>query len=27
MIDRYVRWRNAHAHPKTGFAPDSIIRT
>jgi hypothetical protein len=22
-----VRWRNTHAEPKRGFAPDSVIRT
>jgi DDE superfamily endonuclease len=27
MIDRYIRWRNAHAQPKTSFAPNSLIRT
>jgi transposase len=27
MIDRYMRWRNAHAQPKLNFAPHSIIRT
>ena len=27
MIDRYMRWRNARAQPKTGFAPNSVIRT
>jgi transposase len=27
MIDRYIRWRNARARPKTGFAPNSVIRT
>ncbi|MBS9376039.1 hypothetical protein GON09_005060 [Rhodococcus sp. B50] len=26
-IAAYVRWRNAHADPKTNFAPDSPIRT
>jgi hypothetical protein len=26
-IDRYIRWRNARAEPKTGFATDSLIRT
>ncbi|MFF6816324.1 transposase [Streptomyces sp. NPDC012403] len=26
-IGAYVRWRNARAEPKTGFAPDSPIRT
>jgi transposase len=27
MIDRYMRWRNARAQPKTSFAPNSVIRT
>jgi transposase len=27
MIDRYMRWRNARARPKTNFAPNSVIRT
>jgi hypothetical protein len=27
MIDRYMRWRNARAQPKTSFAADSVIRT
>jgi hypothetical protein len=27
MIDRYIRWRNARAQPKTSFAPNSVIRT
>ncbi len=27
MIDRYMRWRNARAQPKTNFAPNSVIRT
>jgi len=27
MIDRYMRWRNARAQPKTNFAPKSVIRT
>jgi hypothetical protein len=27
MIDRYMRWRNARAQPKTNFAPTSVIRT
>ncbi len=27
MIDKYMRWRNARAQPKTNFAPNSIIRT
>jgi transposase len=26
-IAAYVRWRNTHAEPKRGFAPDSVIRT
>jgi transposase len=26
-IGAYIRWRNAHADPKTNFAPDSPIRT
>jgi transposase len=26
-INAYIRWRNAHAEPKTNFAPDSPIRT
>ncbi|MFI2206643.1 hypothetical protein ACH47Z_39110 [Streptomyces sp. NPDC020192] len=26
-INAYVRWRNGHAEPKTGFAPDSPIRS
>ncbi|MGW2898941.1 IS630 family transposase [Streptomyces sp. NPDC001212] len=26
-IAAYVRWHNAHAEPKTNFAPDSPIRT
>ncbi|WP_346779459.1 hypothetical protein [Rhodococcus sp. PSBB049] len=26
-IAAYMRWRNTHAEPKTGFAPDSPIRT
>jgi hypothetical protein len=26
-IDAYLRWRNARAHPNTGFATDSPIRT
>lgn len=26
-IADYVRWRNTHAEPKHGFAPDSVIRT
>jgi len=26
-IDRYMRWRNARAQPKTNFAPKSVIRT
>jgi transposase len=26
-IDGYIRWRNARAQPKTGFATDSPIRT
>jgi hypothetical protein len=25
-IDRYMRWRNARAQPKTNFAPKSVIR-
>ena len=27
MIDKYMRWRNARAQPKTNFAPNSVIRT
>jgi transposase len=27
MIGRYIRWHNAHAQPKTDFAPNSVIRT
>ena len=27
IIDRYMRWRNARAQPKTSFAPNSVIRT
>lgn len=27
MISAYMRWRNAHAQPKTTFAPNSVIRT
>jgi hypothetical protein len=27
MLDRYMRWRNARAQPKTTFAPSSVIRT
>jgi transposase len=27
MIDRYMRWRNARAQPKTSFAAKSVIRT
>ena len=27
IIDRYMRWRNARAQPKTSFAPHSVIRT
>jgi len=27
MIDRYMRWRNARAQPKTDFAAKSVIRT
>jgi transposase len=27
MIDRYMRWRNARAQPKTNFAPKSVIRS
>ena len=27
MIDRYIRWRNSRAQPKTSFAPNSVIRT
>jgi transposase len=27
MIDRYMRWRNSGAQPKTNFAPNSVIRT
>jgi transposase len=27
MIDRYIRWRNARAQPKTNFAAKSVIRT
>jgi hypothetical protein len=27
MIDRYIRWRNARAQPKTDFARYSVIRT
>jgi transposase len=27
MIAAYMRWRNAHAQPKTSFAPNSVIRT
>ncbi|WP_246015336.1 transposase [Kutzneria buriramensis] len=26
-IETYIRWRNARARPKTGFATDSPIRT
>ena len=26
-IARYMRWRNARAHPKRKFAPGSVIRT
>jgi transposase len=26
-IAGYIRWRNARAEPKRGFAPDSVIRT
>jgi hypothetical protein len=26
-IAAYIRWRNARAQPKTGFATDSPIRT
>lgn len=26
-IETYIRWRNARAQPKTGFATDSPIRT
>ncbi|MDH6142395.1 transposase [Kitasatospora sp. GP30] len=25
-IAAYVRWHNARAHPKSNFAPDSVIR-
>jgi transposase len=27
IIDRYMRWHNAHAQPKTTFAVGSVIRT
>ena len=27
IIDKYIRWRNARAQPKTNFAPKSVIRT
>jgi transposase len=27
MIDKYMRWHNARAQPKTSFAPGSVIRT
>ena len=27
MIGAYMHWRNAHARPKTSFAPNSVIRT
>jgi transposase len=27
MINRYIRWHNARAQPKTSYAPNSVIRT
>jgi hypothetical protein len=27
VIAAYLRWRNARAQPKRGFAPGSVIRT